>query len=88
METTHHAACDATEVVLIQAAVEEEDREEGCEEHLCPSHHLVDRGCHGEKADVHKDSGHQVESGGNSQQEDFPKLRVRLANLDSKSADM
>ena len=41
----HHTAKDASQVILVELALEKNNCKQGCEQHLCPSHHLVNGGC-------------------------------------------
>ncbi len=39
--SAHHAAQDAQEMEAVQRAVQEDNREDRREQHLCAAHHLI-----------------------------------------------
>ena len=41
----YHTAKDASKVILVELALQENNCKQRCKQHLCPSHHLVNGGC-------------------------------------------
>ena len=68
-------------MLAVQLAAQEDEREEGCKEHLRPAHHLVHAGSDAEQPHIHEHRGHQVKDGGYAQQRKLPELCNRLHRL-------